>query len=124
VGTVTSVSVVSANGLAGSVATATSTPAITLTTSITGVLKGNGTAISAAVAGTDYQIPLSFVDNEVVSGSGTTYTLANTPIAGSVKVFGAGIRLTNTVDYTISGAVITITNGSYDTGEVLVDYRK
>jgi hypothetical protein len=124
VGTVTSVSVVSANGLAGSVATATSTPAITLTTSITGVLKGNGTAISAAVAGTDYQIPLSFVDNEVVSGSGTTYTLANTPIAGSVKVFGAGIRLTNTVDYTISGAVITITNGSYATGEVLVDYRK
>ena len=48
-GTVTSVSVVSANGLAGSVATATTTPAITLSTSVTGVLKGNGTAISAAV---------------------------------------------------------------------------
>lgn len=48
-GTVTSVSVVSANGLAGSVATATTTPAITLSTSITGVLKGNGTAISAAI---------------------------------------------------------------------------
>jgi hypothetical protein len=47
-GTVTSVSVVSANGLAGSVATATTTPAITLSTSITGVLTGNGTAISAA----------------------------------------------------------------------------
>ena len=54
-GTVTSVSVVSANGFAGTVATATTTPAITLTTSITGVLKGNGTAISAAVANTDYQ---------------------------------------------------------------------
>jgi len=48
-GTVTSVSVVSANGLAGSVATATTTPAITLSTSVTGVLKGDGTAISAAV---------------------------------------------------------------------------
>ncbi len=47
-GTVTSVSVVSANGLAGSVATATTTPAITLSTSITGILSGNGTAISAA----------------------------------------------------------------------------
>lgn len=54
-GTVTSVSVVSANGFAGTVATASTTPAITLTTTITGLLKGNGTAISAAVAGTDYQ---------------------------------------------------------------------
>jgi hypothetical protein len=53
-GTVTSVSVVSANGFAGTVATATSTPAITISTSITGVLKGNGTAISAATDGTDY----------------------------------------------------------------------
>ncbi len=53
-GTVTSVSVVSANGFAGTVATATTTPAITLTTTITGLLKGNGTAISAAVANTDY----------------------------------------------------------------------
>ncbi len=47
-GTVTSVSVVSANGFAGSVATATTTPAITISTTITGILKGNGTAISAA----------------------------------------------------------------------------
>lgn len=54
-GTVTSVSVVSANGFAGTVATATTTPAITLTTTITGLLKGNGTAISAATANTDYQ---------------------------------------------------------------------
>jgi hypothetical protein len=58
-GTVTSVSVTSANGLAGTVANATTTPAITLSTSITGVLKGNGTAISAATAGTDYQAPIT-----------------------------------------------------------------
>lgn len=45
-GTVTSVSVVTANGFAGTVATATTTPAITLTTSATGILTGNGTAIS------------------------------------------------------------------------------
>jgi hypothetical protein len=56
-GTVTSVSVVTANGFAGSVATATTTPAITLSTTITGILKGNGTAISAATAGTDYLTP-------------------------------------------------------------------
>jgi hypothetical protein len=47
-GTVTTVSVVSANGFAGTVATATTTPAITISTSITGILIGNGTAITAA----------------------------------------------------------------------------
>lgn len=53
-GTVTSESVATANGFAGTVASATTTPAITLTTTVTGVLKGNGTAISAATSGTDY----------------------------------------------------------------------
>ena len=55
-GTVTAVSVVSANGLAGT-SSGGATPALTLTTTITGLLKGNGTAISAAVAGTDYLVP-------------------------------------------------------------------
>ena len=71
-GTVTSVSVVSANGFAGTVATASSTPAITLTTTITGLLKGNGTAISAAVAGTDFQAPLT----NPVTGTGTSTHVA------------------------------------------------
>src|SRR3982750_2334014 len=52
-GTVTSVSVVTANGFAGTVANAASTPAITLTTTVTGILRGNGTALAAAV-GTDF----------------------------------------------------------------------
>lgn len=56
-GTVTDVSVVSANGMGGSVANSTTTPAITLTTSLTGLIKGNGTAFSAATAGTDYSTP-------------------------------------------------------------------
>lgn len=56
-GTVTSVSVVSTNGFSGTVANASTTPAITVKTTITGLLKGNGTAISAAVAGTDYLAP-------------------------------------------------------------------
>jgi hypothetical protein len=51
-GTVTSVSVVSNNGFAGTVATATTTPAITLTTTVTGILKGSNVSgiVSAAVA--------------------------------------------------------------------------
>jgi hypothetical protein len=50
---VTSVSVVSANGLAGT-SSGGATPALTLSTSVTGLLKGNGTAISAATANVDY----------------------------------------------------------------------
>jgi len=57
-GTVTAVSVASANGFAGTSSGGT-TPALTLSTSITGVLKGNATAISAATAGTDYLAPPS-----------------------------------------------------------------
>lgn len=58
-GTVTSVSVASTNGFAGTVATATTTPVITLKTTVTGLLKGDGTAISAAVGDTDYQNPIT-----------------------------------------------------------------
>ena len=69
-GTVTTVSVVSANGLAGTVATATTTPAITLSTSITGILKGNATAISAATAGTDYLLPSNNLSDVPTKGTG------------------------------------------------------
>ena len=73
-GSVTSVSVASANGFAGTVATATSTPAITLSTSVTGVLKGNGAAISAATAGTDYVTPTgteTLTNKTIAYGSNT-----------------------------------------------------
>lgn len=46
-GTVTAVSVVSTNGFAGT-SSGGATPALTLSTTITGILQGNGTAISAA----------------------------------------------------------------------------
>lgn len=74
-GTVTSVSVVSANGFAGTVATSTSTPAITLSTTVTGLIKGNGTALSAAVAGTDYQSPISLT---TTGSSGASTFISNT----------------------------------------------
>jgi hypothetical protein len=90
-GSVTSVSVESANGFAGTVATATSTPAITLSTSITGVLKGNGTAISAATAGTDYLAP----------PSGTALLKANSG--------GALANATAGTDYVASGTATTFT---------------
>jgi hypothetical protein len=80
-GTVTSASVVSANGLAGTVATATTTPAITLSTTVTGVVKGNGTALSAATAGTDYVAPGGALGTP---SSGTATNLTGLPLTTGV----------------------------------------
>lgn len=102
VGTVTSVSVTSANGFTGTVATASSTPAITITTSITGVLKGNGTAVSAATAGTDYQAPIGTITG-LVKGNGANALTAAT--AGTD--YQAPITLTTTGS---SGAATFISN--------------
>ena len=117
-GTVTTGSVVSANGLAGSVANASTTPAITLSTSITGVLKGNGTAISAATAGTDYVAPggalgtpssgtlssctvdgtnsVGFRTAPQTSGGASSYTLVLTD-SGKHVIFTGGSTATLTV---------------------------
>jgi len=90
-GTVQSVSVVSANGFAGTVATATSTPAITLSTSITGVLKGNGTAISAATAGTDYLAPPSGTAIlKANSGGALANAVANTDYQSAITLTTTG----------------------------------
>jgi hypothetical protein len=121
VGTVTTVSVASANGFTGTVATSTTTPAITITTSITGLLKGNATAISAATAGTDYQAPISatgILKSSGVSGNvsaavaGTDYQAPIGTISGLVKGNGANALAAATAgtDYqapigTISGIV-------------------
>lgn len=60
--------------------------------------------------------------SEVVSGSATTWTLANTPTAGTVRLYANGQRLTPTVDYSIAAAVIT-TVLSWSAGTVLADYE-
>lgn len=50
-GTVQTISIASANGFAGTSDANPSAPTLTISTTVTGILKGNGTAISAAVAG-------------------------------------------------------------------------
>lgn len=71
---------------------------------------------------------LTFVDGEVPSGavnsSNVTYTLANTPVTGSVHLYLNGIRLKATVDYTISGLTITMTTAPTTGDLILCDYRR
>ena len=102
-GTVTTVSVVTSNGFAGTVATATSTPAITLSTSVTGLLKGNGTAISAATSGTDY----------APATSGTSILYGNGSGGFSNVTIGSGVSFTTgTLSATGSGGTITSVTGT------------
>lgn len=97
-GTVTSLSVVTANGFAGTVANPTIAPAITLSTTITGILQGNGTAISAATTGNLTSTPTT---NLVVTG-------------GTGAVLGAGALLTLTGASLVeaTSSVLTITGAT------------
>lgn len=119
-GTVTSVSVVTANGFAGTVANATTTPAITLTTSITGLIKGNGTSLSAAVAGTDFQNPITltttgssgaatFISNTLNVPNYTLSGLGGVPTTRTLTINGTSFDLSADRSWTISA--ITSLNG-------------
>ena len=124
-GTVTSASVVSANGFAGTVATSTTTPAITLTTSITGVLKGNGTAMSAAVAGTDYVTPTgteTLTNKTLTNPTVTNYT--ETPFSANSST-AITIALTNgTVQIITLTGNATITMPTAVSGKSFIMYLK
>jgi hypothetical protein len=102
-GTVTSVSVVSANGLAGT-SSGGATPALTLSTTITGLLKGNGTAISAATSGTDYAPATSGTSILYGNGSGgfsnVTVGTGLTFSAGTLSA-STSAPITKTADFTV-----------------------
>jgi hypothetical protein len=128
---------VSANGLAGT-SSGGATPALTLSTTITGLLKGNGTAISAATSGTDYAPATSGTSilygngsggfSNVTVGTGLSFsagTLAATAGGGSAPV-------TQTANFTVaatdvwsinnkSGSTCTVTlpTASANSGRVL-----
>ena len=72
-----------------------------------------------------------FVDSETptgtIDGSNKTFTLANTPTVGSVKLYLEGVRMDEGNDYTILGAIITFVVAPANIPFeqiILADYRK
>ena len=113
-GTVTSVSVVTANGLAGTVATASITPAITLTTSVTGVIKGDGTALSAATSGTDYSLGTSALATGIVKSTTATgaLTIAIAADFPTLNQSTTGNAATVTTNANLTGMVTSVGNAA------------
>ena len=106
-GTVTSVSVVSANGFEGTVANGTTTPSISIRTSVTGILKGDGTSISAANSGTDY----------APATNGTSILYGNGSGGFSNVTIGSNLTFVNgTLDANIAGGIVGATGSLGATG--------
>jgi hypothetical protein len=113
-GTVTSVSVTSANGFAGTVANPTTTPAITLSTTVTGLVKGNGTALSAASAGTDYVAPGAITTSGLTMSTGRLLgrTTASSGAVEEITV-GTGLSLTaGTLSNSAPDQTVVLTAGT------------
>lgn len=108
-GTVTALTVATANGFAGS-SSGGATPALTLSTTITGVLKGNGTAISAATVGTDYSVGTGSLATGILKSTTTTGAL-------SIAVAGDFPTLNQNTSGTAAGLSSTLVVGSGGTGQ-------
>ena len=129
-GSVTTVSVVTANGFAGTVATPTTTPAITISTTVNGLLKGNGTTVVGATLGVDYIHPSGIITRETptgtINGVNATFTLANTPVVNTECIYLNGLLLEPGAgaDYTISGATITMLQVPQTGDRLKANYQK
>jgi len=94
VGSVTSVSVSAGNGFLGTVSNPTTTPAITLSTNVTGVVYGNGTALSAAtgsqIATAIGSTTITNATNATTLTGGATGSLVYQSAVGASAYLGIG----------------------------------
>ena len=91
VGGITSVAVATANGFGGTVATPTTTPTISITTTVNGILYGNGATAVAAVAGNFPTLNQNTTGSAASATSATTATNLASGALGSIPYqSGAG----------------------------------
>lgn len=105
-GTVTSVSVVSANGVSGSVATATTTPAITL---VLGAITPTSVAAVGAVTGSNLSGTNTGDQTSVSGNAGTATSLAT---ARAIN----GVNFDGTTAITVTAAAGTLTGATLNSG--------
>lgn len=85
--------------------------------------------LDAAIAAAGGGAVLSFAENEVpsgvIDGLNPEFVLANTPLAGSLKLYKNGMRLQEGSDFSLSGNTITYLSGQVPkVGDShLADYR-
>ncbi len=109
-GTVETVSITTANGFAGLSDGDPTDPYITLSTTVTGMVKGNGTALSAAVGNTDYQEPISLTTTGSSGAATFIGNVLNVPnYTGTVLGSGTTNELTYWVNNTTLGALAVAT---------------
>lgn len=112
---VTALTVASANGFAGSFS-ATTTPELTLSTTVTGILSGNGTAVSAASTTGSGAVVLETSPTIVTP---TIAKIANLTTNGIVYTTGSDGTLNSgplTGDVTSSGVATTLATVNSDVG--------
>lgn len=86
-----------------------------------GATGGVGPIGPSGAAGSTFNIVTGEKPTGAPSGLNTNYTMAQTPIAGTVAMYIAGLRI-DPANIMLSGAVITVTTALV-TGLVVVDYR-
>jgi len=117
------------------VAVFSASPALTGTPTVPTASPGTNTTqvastafVAAAVAAGGGLSASNFVTAEVPSGSinssNTAFTLANTPTAGTVKIYRNGQRQIVGTDYTISGTAITYLYAPTTGDSLIADYLK
>lgn len=122
-GTVTTISVVNANGFAGTVASATTTPQITLSTDVNGILQGDGTTMSAATPGDDYSdgtsgLPTGILKSTTGSGNLSIAIPSDFPVLNQ-NTTGNAATVTTNANFT--GPITSVGNATTVTSNVITN---
>lgn len=88
-------------------------------TGVTITIDANGHKVITATGGAGNAV---YGENLTPQGPGTVYTLAHTPIAGTVRLYRGGAYQQAGTDYTIVGGIITLAVATQSGEVLLADY--